>query len=179
MALGLALLAPWHAFAIDASTREAQLLLRVLSYDRNLKTRVGDNVVIGVLHRPDDPVSTETAARITEGLRHVPSPVVTGLPMLIVDIPWAEGSLAADVARESVDVLYVCEGLDDQFPAIQAVSRARHLLTVGANAGFVALGMSVSVVPGASPPIAINVTASKAEGAYFGADLLTIASVVR
>jgi hypothetical protein len=163
------------------SERQVLILSRALAYDSNLKSRAGDDLVVGVLAKAGHGPSEEAASAMARAFRSLISVKVQGLPVRTVQLAYTTaGALASALETRGVDVLYVVPGLDDELPAIAELARRRHVVTMGSRQEHVARGLSLGVfaVEG-KPTIVVNLAASKAEGASFGSDLLRLAKVIR
>jgi YfiR/HmsC-like len=181
---GLLLLAAGAGLAIGqelTSDRQVLILSRALAYDSNLKSRAGDDLVVGVLGKAGNGPSEDAASAMARAFRSLISVRVQGLPVRTVQLAYTTaGALAFALETRGVDVLYLVPGLDDEIPAIAELARRRHVVTMGSRQEQVARGLSLGVfaVEG-KPTIVVNLTASKAEGASFGSDLLRLAKVIR
>jgi len=161
-----------------ASDRQVLILSRALAYDSNLKSRVGSELVVGVLGKAGH---EDAASSMARAFRSLVSVKVQGLPVRSVQLTYTTvGALASALETHAVDVLYVVAGLDDEITAIADLARRRHVVTIGSRQDQVARGLSLGVftVEG-KPVIVVNLPASKAEGAAFSSDLLRLAKVIR
>ena len=163
------------------SDRQVLILSRALAYDSNLKSRAGDDLVVGVLGKAGHGPSEDAASTMARAFRSLISVKVQGLPVRTVQLAYTTaGALASALEARGVDVLYLVPGLEDELPAIAELTRRRHVVTMGSRQEQVARGLSLGVfaVEG-KPTIVVNLAASKAEGASFGSDLLRLAKVIR
>lgn len=159
--------------------REAAILVRALSYERNLPARAGEDVVVAVVHEPADAASAEMGAAVLAAFQQHEGATVQGLALRAVSVPWgAEAPAALDVA--GADVVYVCAALDASLPALLALARETKRITMAHDEASVLQGASIAVVEqGGAPRIVVNLPASKEEGSEFGSELLSLAKVIR
>jgi hypothetical protein len=170
-----------YAFADEVTPeRQALILTRALAYDNNLKARAGEAVVIGVLHRADQSASKGAAEAIFHAWRSLDSVRVQDLPMKVVLVPYNRNDLPGTIANHGIDVLYVCPGLESELATIKELSRRQHLLTIGAREELVQAGLSLgSFQTDGKSVIAVNLPASREEGAAFTSELLRLARVIK
>jgi hypothetical protein len=186
--LVLAALASLPALAADPQdeeevppSRQAVIVLRSLAYDGNLKSRARGTIDIGVLYKKGHIRSEQSAVTMTKAFGAIASTQVAGLPIAVSRIAFAGAdSLGKSIAGASVDLLYVCDGLDAELDAITQVTRRMKVLSVGRERQQVHQGLSLGVfqVDGRTM-IVLNLQASRQEGVAFAADLLRLAAVIR
>ena len=176
---GAVLLAATLGAAQAGVERQAAIVVRALSYDKNLAERAGDSVVVLVLSKHGDAASEALAGTWVSALEPIEGVSVQGRPFKVLSAPWDQAAVKALVEKSGVDVLLVCDGLSDEAAAIRALSRERKLLTVGTSRASIEQGMSLGVVAeGERNVILVNLSASRLEGAAFGSDLLKLAKIV-
>ena len=160
--------------------RQAAVLGRVLAYDRGMKERAGDSVVVGVLYRAGNAGSEDCSQQMFEGFRAIERFVLHGLPFKTMRIAYdGAGDWRQTLRGSGVDALYVCQGLDDDIDSIASATRQRKITTMGAREDFVTRALSLGVFESDNKPvIVLNYAASKEEGAVFGSDLMGVAKVI-
>lgn len=182
--LGIAALiasVPVAAAAEDVpGQRQASILTRALAYDRNMKERAGDAVVVGIVYRAGNSASEAAAADLYQAFRGLEKFAVHGLPFRTVRIAFdGAASLRNSIRSDGVDAVYVCPGLEPDVEAIAQVSQERKIISMGSREEHVtqALAIGVFVIAG-KPTILLNLAASKREGAAFSSDLIRLAKVI-
>ena len=139
---GLLLLAAGAGLAIGqelTSERQVLILSRALAYDSNLKSRAGDDLVVGVLSKAGNGPSEDAASAMARAFQSLISVKVQGLPVRTVQLAYTTaGALASALETRGVDVLYLVPGLDDEIPAIADLARRRHVVTMGSRQDQVA-----------------------------------------
>ncbi len=157
------------------------LFLKILSFDRNLPDRAGDEIVIGVVYQNKFRTSRSIKDNFLENFEHsAPPSTVHGLPIRCVSID-AEGlaSLVASLDEQKVDILYITPLRALNISDIAALSQKRGIITLSASPGYIEAGLSVAIGQKENrPQIIINKTSADLEGANFSARLLGLAQVI-
>jgi len=172
-----------HARAEEAlpARNQALLLLRVLAYDRGLRARVGETVVVGVTFRPGDAASEAARDAMVKALQEAAeSFMVGGLPVRVVAVTWSRaGDGSARLSETRLAALYVAPGLESESSAVARVSRDRKILTFTPARAAVDAGLSVGIVSRRSrASLVVNRSGARAEGADLDSALLAVAEVV-
>jgi len=159
-------------------SKQALILLKALSYDANLRPRAGGRLVLGALYT--DAATKRRAARMNEefdGLAARVQGMLLNTSLIEFSTPEA---LAQAISDQGIDVLYVPSGLDAQILAIRGVARQTHVLSIGAEPGYVSSGLSLGVftVDG-KIQIVLNEAAASASGASFQGEILDLALRVK
>jgi hypothetical protein len=161
-----------------APEKRAVILVRALSYDSNLKMRAGNDLVLAVLtRRPGDACATG----MQRGFAVLGTPKVVGLPMRFTGLAYtAPEALAGAITQQGIDVLFLCDSLQPDLPAILEVARKHQVLTMGSSEEQVSRGTTLGVVfQEARLSLLVNLSAAKSVGAAFTSDLLRVARVIR
>lgn len=180
LVLGLAV-PPRSARAYDASAQnKAVLILRILSYDHNLRMRAGDRVTVLVLHHAYEERSLRAREEIVGSLKQMQRVKVAGLPISIVSMPYSDaGGLQNRLAQTRPAAVFVCPGLEADVAAISAITRRASALTIATSEPDVRRGLSIAIVRrDGRDRIIINVAGARAEGARLDAGLLQLATIV-
>jgi len=121
------------------------------------------------------------ANAMTKAFGALESTQVSGLPIVVSRVPYAgEQDLTKTLASGGIDVVYTCEGLDDQLDVIKRVTHQMKILSVGSKQAQVENGLSIGVFEIESKcTILLNLQASRQEGVAFSADLLRLARIIR
>lgn len=182
-ALGLCLtLTATTTRAQDAvpGSRQASILTRALAYNKDLKERAGDAIVLAVLYRAGTQTSETMSNDIYRAFQALESYSIRGLPFRVVRVPYeGPGSLKANIREQGIDVVYVCSGFDSEVGPLVSTTRESKVLSMSGVADYVVRGLSIGVfVVDAKPTIYLNMGATKAEGAEFTPDFVKVAKVV-
>lgn len=179
-AFGLAFASPARAQDVPAE-RQVLILTRALAYDDEIKGRAGDDVTVAVVSKPGNPASEAMSAAVAKAFRGIGGIKVQGLSLKIVQVPFASGpALQAAASGQSIDVFYICVGLEADLPAIIETTRKRRAVSIGSREDQVQRGLALGVfqIEG-KPTIVVNLPAAKAEGSAFSSDLLRLAKVIK
>ncbi len=156
-----------------------QLVLKVLTAERNRPLETRTALAIGIVYQRKSPDSRDVkdrfAAEIEREAANHRAPTVR-FRLIDVSDPAA---LASEFERASPDVLYVSPLPGFDLDSIVALSRARKILTFTGVPGYVRSGLSVGFSSERGDVrILINRKASLAEGADFSSKLLKLAQVI-
>jgi hypothetical protein len=178
--MGLAL-ATTSIAADLAANNQAVFLLRVLAYDRNLRSRAGDTVNIAVVFRDGNDMSVGAKNDLLSGLDKLGDVRVSDLPFRATPVPFTSpGDLDNVIGSTRAAAVYVCPGLEGSVGPITDVTRRRSALTFSGVESMVRASLSVGLVArSGKPAILVNLAASKAEGADLDPALLRLAEVLR
>ena len=152
---------------------QATLTVRILEYDRALRSWSGGQLVVGVVAK-----RTSGAAELAQALG---GRDVQGVSIRVAQHAWrdAEG-LRAWIEKSGVRLLYVAEDLGTDTPAALAVCTGRKLPSVVANRKLFDAGAALGlVVREGKPHILVNLPVSRSAGMDLDPKLLQLAEVVR
>jgi hypothetical protein len=158
------------------------LVLRILSFDRNVGDRAGKEVTIAVLAKPgssqSESVQSSIASALTDAAGHT---TVSGLPVKIVKLSWGGAAkLESDLAAARASALYVGPELADALSPLSKVAHKNRILTFSEGDGYVNNGVSIALVRRDNRvTVVVNLPGAKAEGADLDSALLRVAEVVR
>ena len=161
---------------------EAALILRILSYDRNLRGRASQHVTVLVLYKSGDGASESARSNIVRSINEIGRGVtVGGLPARAVDHSFTDSTALVRAARSvGAAAVFVCPGLSASNSQIAQATRRASLLSITQDEGSVRAGLSVGIVrSGSRLRLVVNVNAARSEGARLDAALLRLAQVVR
>jgi hypothetical protein len=179
----LALLSPTSAIvAQDMDVPMAvqiPVMLKVLSFDRQLRARAGNEMVIGVVYQSGNRASTlarEDAVRLLSAARDE----TIGLPIRVIVIDLDRDDLAEILKQRSFTALYIAPLRATNIGALAAVFQQAGARTMTGVVRYVDLGLAIGVgQQGGRPKIFMNLQSSRLEGADFPAELLKLAQIVR
>ena len=157
---------------------QVPLVLKALTYDRNLKGRAGEHVRIAVLSPKG---SASTAAELQASLAALPDRTVNGMPVSFREIKGSdEAALDQGLSEGHWAAIYVMPGFDrDDLAKIRRVAESRHVLAVAAEAQDVERGMVFGVAAqGGKPQLVVNLTGAKACGSDCDLALIRLSRVI-
>jgi hypothetical protein len=155
--------------------RQADLLLKVLTADRNFMARSRGGPTIGVLYERSSRFSRDAAERFAAEVRRLESSGETPARVALVDISVPD-SLEAGIAASGADALWVAPLGHPDVARIARLARTRKIRTAAGLTAYVDAGLAVGFEPerGAAR-VVVNVEAARAEGADFSSKLLRLA----
>jgi uncharacterized protein DUF4154 len=159
---------------------QASLFTKILTFDRNLKTRAGRELKIGVLYQKKVRSSLEAQEEFLRAMCGDPGRRIDGLPLNCVAIEWTSApEVEATLLRRAIRVLYVAPLRAVAIEEIVAISRARKITTLTGVPEFVQKGIALGLMLRAERPlILVHLTGARAEGADFNSQLLKLARVL-
>lgn len=181
----LLLLRPGVATAAEPMPLRADLqvplILKVLTYDRHLETKAGQEVGIGVVYTPEEPDSVAAANQIFETLFRFADKTVKRLPIKRYLLEYSSADrLERSITQRGISVLYVAPGNASNLEVITRVSQARSVTTTTGVPEYVRRGVAVGIaLSDERPQILINLASARSEGSEFDASLLRFATVLR
>lgn len=160
-----------------AGSKQAAIITRALAYDRNMKDRAGDAVVVGVLVKAG---AEDNAKEMIDAFKGLEKFAVHGLPFRVVRLDYSNPQALRDAVKDQgIDALYVTAALEGEVENVSWVTRERKVITIGSKPSQVQKGLTLGVfIVDGKQQILINVGASKQEGAAFSSDLIRLAKVI-
>jgi hypothetical protein len=161
---------------------EQQLVLfpKILEFDRNLQSRAGDEIVIGILYQRNFRDSRNARNDLLSAAEQQSLTTIAGIPVRFVSIDSDEQPLASAVETEQLDLLYVSPLRAFDLQQISALSRQHAFVTLTGVPDYVAeVGIAIGIGSrGGRPEIVINLPACEAGGVDFHSQLLQLARVI-
>lgn len=156
------------------------LFLKILTFDRNLKTRVGEEIVIGIVYQGKFKRSLNIKDELAKVMDGSSIKKIEDIPIRYVAIDISEEpDLKNAISSKNVDILYLTPLRALEIGTVTAVSRAKKIVTLTGVPDYVESGLTVGIgTKGEKPQIIINLKAAKAEGADFSSQLLKLAKVI-
>lgn len=160
---------------------QVPLFSKILSYNRNLASRVGDRIVLGIVYQHT--YKTSSAAK-DEFLKTVAENKVTsmgGVPFSIVLIDIAGTSdVELELETHKVTIAYITPLRAFDVEELCRSTQQRKILTLTGVSTYVDRGASIGIgMQNDRPEIIINLPSSKAEGAEFNSHFLKLVKVVQ
>jgi hypothetical protein len=167
-----------HRRWIDPAS-QYRLYLKILTFDRNLRARIGDELDIGVLYAGLVEESRQARDDFARAVAAGPADF-EGLPIRLVPIQYGKkAEIEASLAAGSVDALYVTPIGSYDLAPVSAACRARGVSTFSGIPEYLESGLSVSFgISGRQAKVLVNLANSRAEGSDFSARLLDMVTVV-
>ncbi len=169
------------ARAETGEEKQALVVLRLLSYDRELAGKERKVVVLAVVRDEGDAGSRRLASAMAAALRaRARGVTVSGKPVAVVEL--AADNLLEDRIRDlRVDAMFLSSGLDAELAALTRVARDHPCLTFGEAPAYLRRGVAIAL--GTEQPLGrvtiwIDLEESRRQGARLSAELLKVTRVL-
>jgi hypothetical protein len=159
--------------------RQAELLVRVAAYDRNLPARAAGTVRVLIVMNPDDADSRTVAAQMDAALRKFDK--IAGLPYEITTTAYpGAAQVAATCKQNHVSIVYVTQGLDAKIADLVGALGSVDVLSVAAVARYVAQSVVLGFdLVSAKPTLVINLPQAKKQNVSIDAGVLNLMKVIQ
>lgn len=158
---------------------QMDLLLKVASYDKNLKQRAHDRVRVAVVLRQDDPDSGRSAAQALKALSEAEA--IDGMPLDRLSTTYTDAATLARFIQEgNVAILYVTPGfLDSDIEAIAKALDGVSVLSAGALAKYTSSGLVLGFdLAGGKPKLIVNLGRAKRQNVELSSSVLKLMRVI-
>jgi hypothetical protein len=155
------------------------LFLKILTFDRNLKARVGEEIVVGIVYQKNFRESSNAKDEFTKAMDESSIKRIEDIPIRQVPVNLNDTDLDSAVSHMRIDILYITPLRTVKIEDIIKVSQIKQLTTLTGVPDYVESGLAVGIgTKGDKPQIIINLPAAKKEGADFSSQLLRLAKIV-
>jgi len=156
-----------------------ELLLKVASYDKNLKQRARDRVRVAVVLRQQDADSARAGAQALKALSGADE--IDGLPIERLSTTYTDAAALARFIHEgNVAILYVTPGFGEG--EVEAMAQALDgvsILSAGAHAKYASRGMVLGFdLAGGKPKLIVNLTRAKRQNVELSSSVLKLVRVI-
>lgn len=160
---------------------QVPLLLKILTYDRNLGAKGETSLHVAIVSAPGVPASARTSSEIAAVLKSLADKTVRKLQVRYTTVEYtSDQQMLSALPTDAVNMVYISPGNERNLPSLVNVSKTRQALTATGVPDYVQKGVAIGIgVRQDKPEILINLAATKAAGSEFDAGLLRIVSVVR
>lgn len=158
-------------------TLEAELIAKVLVYDRTFPKRAGDVARVLIVAKERNANSLRAASQMRTALGSIAR--IGGLPHEEIGLEFTTAKAFAEICvSKQIAVAYFGPGFDDDLEMIRTELDGREVLTVGSVPQYVPQGivLGFDVVAG-YPKLLFNLTQARRQRISMTADLLKIARV--
>jgi hypothetical protein len=162
-------------------SEQFNLTIKILTFDRALAGRVGDDLVFGILYEEGDPVSLRVKAEMEKAIASKPDIRIGKIPVRATAIALDRSDRWEETLKNAgVDVASLAPMRNVVLVRIIRLCRDMKLTTVGSLPDYPSLGTTIGFEPGANRPhILINLKAARETGSDFNSRLLAMAKVFR
>lgn len=160
-------------------SRQAKLISKLASYDRNFRKRAGKEARILVVFADDDVDSRRTARQVVAALRKEER--VGGLPHVEISRRFrGAGDLASQVVDRRISIVYLCPGLLSYMEEVADALIGKDVMTVGSRGAYARLRAAVAfdLVSG-KPKLIVHLPQAEQQNVKFATRLLKLAEVIR
>lgn len=157
---------------------QMELLLKVATYDKNLKQRARDRVRVAVVVRQDDPDSGRSAAQALKALAGADD--LDGMPLDRVSTTFTDAAALARFINEgNVSILYVTPGFgENEIDAIAQALDGVSVLSAGALAKYTrGLVLGFDLV-GGKPKLFVNLDRARRQNVELSSSVLKLMRVI-
>jgi hypothetical protein len=158
---------------------QAELFVKVASYDRSLAARAGDRVRVLVVSNPDDDESKSIAGQMTRALGGIET--IAGLPRDLIAYAFTTVPALVEVVRSRrVAIVYFAPGISRAVPAIATALGGVDVLTLAAVPGYVPRGIVLGVeLESAKPKLLVHLTQARSQNVQLSPELLKLMKVYK
>ncbi len=159
---------------------QVPLVLKALTYDRNLKMRASDEVRIALVLPPKGAQSL--ADDLQAAIRKLPGRTINGLAVVFTVVSATdEASLEEGLRRGQWAAAYILPGFSRaELTRVRRLCESRRVLPVAASIDDLQHGLAFGIgIQGSKPQIVVNLPASKACGSDFDLALLQLSRVLQ
>jgi hypothetical protein len=157
---------------------QAELLAKVLEYDRNFPARAGERAKVLLVSQSGNADSTTIAQQMSAALGRLPQ--IAGLPHDEVVVSYAGAQELAKLCRaQRVSVVYFGPGFRDDLGAIRAALNGVDVLSVASVPDYVQNGivLGFDVVSG-RPKLLLNLPQARLQKVDLTASVLKLMTVI-
>jgi hypothetical protein len=128
-------------------SQKALLLLRVLTYDRNLKSRAKQEVRIAVVYLPGHAASERERDALLLAIEAIAGrAVVAGLPVRAAALPYQDAAgFRTRLGQSGAAALYVCAGLEEATRDLARAAKELSVLAICGSRDQVVKGLAVGL----------------------------------
>jgi YfiR/HmsC-like len=155
------------------------LVLKALTYDRHLKSRVSDQVRIAIISPSGK--GHDVIEEFNASLEKLPARNVNGLPVTFKEIARADEPLDRELRDGRWAAVYTMPGFNaDEIAKIKRAGESARVLLVAAAAEDVERGLAFGVgAEGGRPQIVVNLPSTQACGSDFDLAFLRLGRVIQ
>jgi hypothetical protein len=157
-----------------------KVFLKIISYDTKMMTGPIDEIKIGIISLKKNIQSQQDAKNKLESFEALKNWQIKGKSFTakIISIKNAQ-DLITVIRRQSHDVLYLSDGLDNLIADIGSMANRNDILLITCNKNYLKKEVSVCVDgSGKNPKILLNLESATRQGASFDARLVRLSTIV-
>lgn len=157
---------------------QVPMLLKILTFDRNLEKRSGKKFTIGIIYQSKYRESFEAKDKFIESIDKISIKKIKDIPIELVSIDVDSSDLEHSILKNEVDGLYIAPLRAFDIKRILKISQDRKIISMTGVVEQVNSGISIGIgSKGDKPLIIINLRSAKLEGIDFSSQLLKLAKI--
>jgi hypothetical protein len=158
-----------------------QLFAKILAFDRNLASRAGDHIVLGILYQHTFRSSSQTKDEV---IRSMSAAGITSIGGKTVSVEVIDLEDAVDVGAvleaKKVSLAYITPLRAFDVGSILDATQREKILTLTGVSGYAERGVSIAIgMKNQRPEIVINLPSARTEGAEFNSHFLKLVRVLQ
>jgi hypothetical protein len=160
---------------------QVTLFSKILTFDRNLRSRAGKEINIGIVYQKNFRTSFDAQDRFITAMAENQIKEIDGISVHCLPVELNNViDLTKIIQENNIDILYITPMRSFDLEKIIDHTKASQTLTITGVPEYVEAGLAVGIgLKNDKPMIIINLTTSKAEGADFSSQLLKLAKVLQ
>ena len=158
---------------------QVPMLLKILTFDRNLEKRSGKKLTIGIIYQSKYKESFDAKDEFIKSINKMSIKRVKDIPINLVPIDVDSSDLEGAVSKNEVNALYIAPLRAFDIGKVIKVSQDNKILSMTGVIEQINSGISIGIgAKGDKPLIIINLRSAKLEGADFSSQLLKLAKII-
>jgi ABC-type uncharacterized transport system substrate-binding protein len=156
------------------------LMKKILSYDRNLRTRCGDSLIICIVYQKRFRTSLNTKEEFVRNVNEEYDAKIENIPIELFAYEInSTTEFESILSKNKVDVIYLAPLRGIDIEKIVSLCNANKILTFTGIPEYVASGIIAGVdIKGERPQILINLTSAKSATVDFNSQLLKLSKIL-
>jgi hypothetical protein len=156
---------------------QVELLVKVVSYDRNFLQRAHDRVKLVIVTKPRNGDSGRAGAQVEAALSRTPA--IAGLPHEETIVPFAGAAELATLCKaQGVTVLFFVQGFSDDIAAIRSALDGADVLSATSIPDYVPKGIVLGFDMAAGrPQLLVNLPQARRQNVALRSDVLRLMKV--
>lgn len=158
---------------------QVPMLLKILTFDRNLEKRSGKKFTIGIIYQSKYKDSFEAKDKFIESINRISIKKIKDIPIDLLSIDVDGSDLEHAILKKEINALYIAPLRAFDIERITKISQDRKIISMTGIIEQVNSGISIGIgAKGDKPLIIINLESAKLEGIDFSSQLLKLAKII-
>ncbi len=158
-----------------------QLFKKILSYDRNLRSRCGDTLAIAIVYQNRFRSSLTTKEEFLRIVDEQPEHRIENLPYICTAFEMGSmQELENFLVKNNIDIVYLTPLRGIDIKQVAHISHTNTVVTLTGIPEYISSGIIVGIdIKGEKPQILINLTSATTAKVDFNSQLLKLSKIVR